>query len=129
MQWLVLIIFVALGARLAKASEPLISLEVLGNPVVLLGTVSMFMLQGANIGLSVYLPVYLESQQGLGFFVANKKHQVYSRAERLRRLKQALEAFVHEAVFLDFTADEIRKAVDEKLADLDLQLKPAGERA
>jgi GntR family transcriptional regulator len=71
----------------------------------------------------------LESQQGLGFFVANKKHQVYSRAERLRRLKQALEAFVHEAVFLDFTADEIRKAVDEKLADLDLQLKPAGERA
>ena len=71
----------------------------------------------------------LESQQGLGFFVANKKRQVYSRAERLRRLRQALDAFVHEAVFLDFTADEIRKAVDEKLADLDLQLKPAGERA
>ena len=71
----------------------------------------------------------LESQQGLGFFVANKKRQVYSRAERLRRLHQALDAFVHEAVFLDFTADEIRKAVDEKLADLDLQLKPAGERA
>src|SRR5262245_1824802 len=71
----------------------------------------------------------LESQQGLGFFVANKKRQVYSRAERLRRLHQALEAFVHEAVFLDFTAGEIRKAVDEKLADLDLQPKPAGEKA
>jgi DNA-binding transcriptional regulator YhcF (GntR family) len=71
----------------------------------------------------------LESQQGLGFFVPNKKRQIYSRAERLRRLKQTLDAFVHEAVVLDFTADEIREAVDEKLADLDLQLKPAGERA
>ena len=71
----------------------------------------------------------VDSQQGLGFFVANKKRQVYSRAERLRRLHQALDAFVHEAVFLDFTADEIRKAVDEKLADLDLQPKPAGEKA
>jgi hypothetical protein len=37
--------------------------------------------------------------------------------------------FVHEAVFLDFTPEEIRKAVDEKLADLDLQTKPAGEKA
>lgn len=71
----------------------------------------------------------LESQQGLGFFVANKKRQVYSRAERLRRLNQALDAFVHEAVFLDFSADEIRDAVDQKLADLDLQLKPAGDKA
>ena len=71
----------------------------------------------------------LDSQQGLGFFVANKKRQVYSRAERLRRLQQALDAFVHEAVFLDFSAGDIRRAVDEKLAELDLQLKPAGDRA
>ena len=70
----------------------------------------------------------LDSQQGLGFFVASKKRQVYSRAERQRRMQQALEAFVHEAVFLDFTPDEIRQAVDEKLADLDLQTKPAGEQ-
>ena len=71
----------------------------------------------------------LESRQGLGFFVAHEKRQVYSRAERLRRLNQALDVFVHEAIFLAFTADEISRAVDEKLADLDLQLKPAGERA
>jgi GntR family transcriptional regulator len=71
----------------------------------------------------------LESHQGLGVFVANKKRQVYSRSERLRRLQQALDAFVHEAVFLDFTAEEIRRAVDDKLADLDLQPKPAGEKA
>jgi GntR family transcriptional regulator len=70
----------------------------------------------------------LESHQGRGVFVANKKRQVYSRAERLRRLQQALEVFIHEAVFLDFSPEDIRKAVDEKLADLDLA-KPAGEKA
>src|SRR6516225_10349308 len=68
----------------------------------------------------------LESHHGKGFFVAQKR-QVYSRAERLRRLRQAVEAFVHEAVFLDFTAKEIRHAVEEKLADLDLEPKLLGE--
>src|SRR6516164_11121289 len=48
----------------------------------------------------------LESHHGKGFFVAEKR-RVYSRAERLRRLRRALDTFVHEAVFLDFTADEI----------------------
>jgi GntR family transcriptional regulator len=67
----------------------------------------------------------LESQQGLGFFVAEKR-QVYSRAERLRRLRQALDTFIREAVFLDFTDDEIRKAVDEQLAELDRAAKPSG---
>ena len=69
----------------------------------------------------------LESQQGLGFFVASEKRQVYSRAERLRRLRQAVEGFVHEAVFLDFSADEIRHSVNEKLAALELDSKPRGE--
>jgi GntR family transcriptional regulator len=71
----------------------------------------------------------LESHQGRGVFVASKKRQVYSRPERLRRLQQALDAFVHEAVFLDFSAEDIRKAVDDKLAELDVQPKPAGEKA
>ena len=69
----------------------------------------------------------LESHQGKGFFVAEKR-QVYSRAERVRRLRQAVEAFVHEAVFLDFTADEMREAVNRKLADLALEANPAGDR-
>jgi GntR family transcriptional regulator len=70
----------------------------------------------------------LESHHGKGFFVAEKR-QIYSRAERLRRLRQALDTFVHESVFLDFTADEIRRVVDEKLADLDREAKLIGERA
>ncbi|TIP41087.1 MAG: MFS transporter, partial [Mesorhizobium sp.] len=44
---------------------PLISLDVLGNRIVLAGTLSMFLLQAANIGASVYLPVYLQSVVGL----------------------------------------------------------------
>jgi GntR family transcriptional regulator len=70
----------------------------------------------------------LESHPGKGFFVAEKR-QVYSRAERLRRLRQAVDAFVHEAVFLDFTADEIQEVVNEKLAELDIETKPVGGRS
>ncbi|MER9597899.1 MULTISPECIES: MDR family MFS transporter [unclassified Mesorhizobium] len=55
----------AFALRLMRAAEPLISLEVLGNPIVLAGTLSMFLLQAANVGLSVYLPVYLQSIVGL----------------------------------------------------------------
>lgn len=51
--------------RLVRAREPLIALDVLRNPIVLAGTLSMFMLQAANVGVSVYLPVYLQSVQGL----------------------------------------------------------------
>ena len=69
----------------------------------------------------------LESHHGKGFFVAQKR-QVYSRAERLRRLRQAVEAFVHEAVFLDFTADEIRQVVNEKLANLEVETQAIGDR-
>jgi GntR family transcriptional regulator len=69
----------------------------------------------------------LESHHGKGFFVAEKR-QVYSRAERLRRLRQAVDTFVHEAVFLDFSVDEILQAVAEKFGDLDVQTKPVGGR-
>jgi GntR family transcriptional regulator len=67
----------------------------------------------------------LESLQSKGFFVAEKR-QVYSEAERLRRLGQSLDAFIREAVFLDFSDDEIRKAVDDKLAELDRVAKSTG---
>jgi len=69
----------------------------------------------------------LESHHGKGFFVAEKR-QIYSRAERVRRLQQARDAFVHEAVFLDFTPEQITKAVDEKLDELDMQTKPTGDK-
>jgi GntR family transcriptional regulator len=67
----------------------------------------------------------LESRQSLGYFVAQRR-QVYSRTERLRRLRQAAGTFIHEAAFLDFTADEIRNVVEKKLAALQWNDKPAG---
>jgi GntR family transcriptional regulator len=70
----------------------------------------------------------LESLQGKGFFVAQKR-QIYSKAERLRRLRQAVDHCVREAVVLDFTAEEIRRAVDEKLAELDWDSETPGEKA
>jgi GntR family transcriptional regulator len=61
----------------------------------------------------------------MGFFVAEKR-QIYSKAERLRRLRLAVDDFIHEAVFLDFSAEEIRKVVDEKLTELDWETRPIG---
>jgi GntR family transcriptional regulator len=69
----------------------------------------------------------LEAQQGMGFFVAPKR-QIYSKAERLRRLRQAVGNLIHEAVFLDFSAEEILKAVEEKLTELEWQTRPNGEK-
>ena len=71
----------------------------------------------------------LESQQGLGFFVANKKRQVYSRAERLRRLQPGPRRLRPRGGLPRLHRRRDPQAVDEKLADLDLQPKPAGERA
>ena len=59
------VFWAAFAVRLMRAAEPLISLEVLGDPIVRAGTLSMFALQAANVGLSVYLPVYLQSVLGL----------------------------------------------------------------
>jgi hypothetical protein len=39
-----------------------------------------------------------------------------------------VDDFIHEAVFLDFSADEIRNAVDEKLAEIDWRTEPVGEK-
>ncbi|QRI66511.1 MFS transporter (plasmid) [Shinella sp. PSBB067] len=60
-----LVLWAAFALRLRLAAEPLISLEVLGNPIVRYGTLAMFLVQGANVGLSVYIPVYLQSFHGL----------------------------------------------------------------
>ncbi|MDH4990326.1 MDR family MFS transporter [Aquamicrobium lusatiense] len=51
--------------RLRTAEEPLVSLEVLSNRIVLTGTFTMFLLQGGSIGLAVYLPVYMQATLGM----------------------------------------------------------------
>lgn len=54
-----------LAFRLIREEEPLISLDVLRNRIVLAATISMFLGQGAFVGLSVYLPIYMQSFLGI----------------------------------------------------------------
>jgi GntR family transcriptional regulator len=100
-----------------------------GDPLPSVRAVAEQNVVNANTVVKAYAELVrdgvLESHHGKGFFVAEKR-QIYSRAERLRRLRQALDAFIHEAVFLDFTADEIRQVVNEKLANMDLEPKLVG---
>jgi len=52
----------------------------------------------------------LESQQGRGVFVAQKR-KVLADEERLRRLALAADRFVQECIGLGFSATELRQAV------------------
>jgi MFS family permease len=59
------LLWVALTARLVSADEPLVSLEILRNPVVRAATLSLFLSQAVAVGLSVYLPLYMQLFLGL----------------------------------------------------------------
>jgi len=59
----------------------------------------------------------VEAQRGKGLFVA-KKMQIFSAEERHRRLEQAIETFLSEAVFLDFGQKETLKRIEQKWNDL-----------
>lgn len=57
--------WIAFGIRMWRATEPLVSLEVLSSRIVLMASFAMFLVQGANVGLTVYLPVYAQAYLGL----------------------------------------------------------------
>ncbi len=57
----------------------------------------------------------LESRAGRGVFLTRKR-KIYSREEGWRRLEPLLNALVGEAMILDFTPGELRKAFEETLA-------------
>ncbi|KQV43968.1 MULTISPECIES: MDR family MFS transporter [unclassified Rhizobium] len=59
------VLWLLFALRLRRAAEPLISIEVLANPVVRYGTLAMFLLQTTSVGLAVYIPVYAQSFNGL----------------------------------------------------------------
>src|SRR5207253_5793265 len=59
----------------------------------------------------------IEARPGRGMFVAARR-QIYSRAERARRIEQSLNSFVSEALMLGFTADEIIEQVADKTREL-----------
>jgi EmrB/QacA subfamily drug resistance transporter len=51
--------------RLKTAEEPFISSVILGNPVVAMGTAAVMLVMGCYIGITAYLPVYMELTFGL----------------------------------------------------------------
>lgn len=59
------VVWALFALRLSKAAEPLISLEVLRNPIVRYGTLAMFLGQTASVGLAVYIPIYGQSFHAL----------------------------------------------------------------
>lgn len=60
-----LLLATAFGVRLLRAPEPLVSLDVLSNRIVLGGCFAMFLVSAANVGLTVFLPVYAQAYLGL----------------------------------------------------------------
>jgi MFS family permease len=60
-----LIFWVLFGLRIFHSDEPLLPGEVLKNPVVATATASNFFAMGVNLGLSVYIPTYLQGVRHL----------------------------------------------------------------
>jgi GntR family transcriptional regulator len=60
----------------------------------------------------------LESRPGRGMFIS-KRRQIYSKAERTRRIEQAIVSLVSEAFRLGFSPDEIVEEVARKTKELD----------
>jgi GntR family transcriptional regulator len=56
----------------------------------------------------------IESQAGRGTFIARRR-QVFTKAERQRRIREGLASFVHQALSLGFSPDEIRASVADYL--------------
>lgn len=56
----------------------------------------------------------VETQAGRGFYVA-KRRQVYSKSERLRRLDEAIQGLINQAVSLDFSLDEVSHRTQDAL--------------
>jgi GntR family transcriptional regulator len=59
----------------------------------------------------------IESRHGKGVFISTPR-EVYSRAERQRRLAPLVDALVTEGVSLGFPPDELLEAVRQRLAEV-----------
>jgi len=66
----------------------------------------------------------LESRAGRGMFVS-KRRQIYTKAERARRLDQTVTSLVTEAIMLGYTTEEIVEHVQAKARHLNLS--PTGK--
>ena len=59
------------------------------------------------------------AQRGKGYFVTHKR-QVYTKTQQRRRLAPLVDALVSEAALLDFSADDVVIALQERLREYGL---------
>lgn len=59
----------------------------------------------------------IDSQQGRGVFVAEPR-QIYTNAERLRRIEPLLQALVNESLVLGFSPSEVVELINQRFAKL-----------
>ena len=90
----------AFALRLMRAVEPLISLEVLGNPIVLAGTLSMFLLHGRQCGHG-RLPAGLSAvgARPVGQRLGHRHARIAARHRRRRDVQRT-----HDPAFLPLQA-------------------------
>ena len=66
---------------------------------------------------------FLETQAGKGFFVA-KRRQVYTKAERLRRIDECIDQLVNQTLALDIAPEEIVQRLQQRF---EKHLKPTSD--
>lgn len=66
---------------------------------------------------------FLETQAGKGFFVA-KRRQVYTKAERLRRIDESIDQLVNQTLALDIAPEEIVQRLQQRF---EKHLKPTSD--
>lgn len=54
----------------------------------------------------------LETIVGRGFFIA-KRRQIYTKAERIRRLDESIEQLINQSIALDITPEDVLQRVGE----------------
>lgn len=109
---------VATGAR--QAGDPLPSIRSLAEQLVINpNTVAKAYGELVRDGV-------IEAHQGRGFIVA-KRRQIYSETECNRRLAEALQSFLGEALVLNFSPDQIRSAFEKELKRIDAKASKRGK--
>ncbi len=104
----------AVAAGELKTGDPLPSVRTLAEQLVLNpNTVARAFGELVRDGV-------IESRHGQGVFVATKR-RVFADDERDRRMSLALDGLLSEAAALDFSAAEVRAAVDRRLKEVGLR--------
>src|SRR5580698_6995367 len=101
----------AVAARILPVGEQLPAVRVLAEALVINpNTVARAYQELIREGV-------LESQSGRGVFVSERR-EVFSDAERVRRLQHAAEQLCHEALLLGSGLPEVRATLEAKWKDL-----------